>query len=72
MQEEIPKTPANEIDDLLVPLMPLLKSCMDGKEIVKLAKEMTVLHYFSTGKEYYCRKLIVYLNFFKNFLEYHY
>ena len=49
-QQKVPKTPADEIEDLLKPLLPLLKSCMSGKEIVGLAKELAVLDYFSTGK----------------------
>jgi len=47
--QEIPKTQAERIDELLSPLMPLLKSCMDSKEIPKIAKEMTVTDYFSSG-----------------------
>ena len=49
-EEEVPKTPAERKNDLLDSLKPLLKSCMDSKEIVRLAKELTVLKYFSTSK----------------------
>ena len=48
--ENLPKTPAERIDEMLNPLMPLLKSCMDGKEIVRLVKELAVLDYCSNGK----------------------
>jgi len=38
------------VDSLLKPIEPLLKFCLTSKQIISLAKELTLADYFTKGK----------------------